>query len=189
MSAMDPEGDVHYEFENNIKGGSIPTEYIGAIDKGFQEAMVKGTMIGAPIVGVKMMIDDGAYHNVDSSDQAFRLAAIGSFRQAYGAIKKQILEPIMTVSVEGPTEFQGSIIGTLNQRRGMITGTTEEDRYCRVDAEVPMSEMFGYSTDLRSQTQGKAEFTMEFCKYGPVPNSIAEDLMKKYQEELAEAHK
>ncbi len=189
MYAMDAEGEDHYEFENSIKGGSIPTEYIGAIDKGFQAAMVKGTMIGAPIVGVKMMIDDGAYHAVDSSDQAFRTAAIGSFRQAYSKIKKQILEPIMKVSVEGPTEFQGSIIGTLNQRRGMITGTTEEGNYCRIDAEVPLSEMFGYSTDLRSQTQGKAEFTMEFAKYGPVPNSIAEDLMKKYQEELAEARK
>jgi len=191
MSAFTPEEDseVHYQFENNIKGGSIPTEYIGAIDKGFQEAMKKGTMIGAQVVNVSMMIDDGAYHAVDSSDQAFRTAAIGSFRQAYSNIKKQILEPIMKVSVEGPTEFQGSIIGTLNQRRGMITGTTEEGTYCRIDADVPLSEMFGYSTDLRSQTQGKAEFTMEFAKYGAVPNSVAEELMKNYQKELAEARK
>ena len=191
MSVFTPEedSDKHYEFENNIKGGSIPTEYIGAIDKGFKAAMEKGTMIGAPVVNVKMMIDDGSFHAVDSSDQAFRTAAIGSFRQAYAAIKKQILEPIMKVSVEGPTEFQGSIIGTLNQRRGMITGTTEEGTYCRIDAEVPLSEMFGYSTDIRSQTQGKAEFTMEFAKYGAVPQSVAEELMKKYQEELAEARK
>ena len=191
MSAFvpDEDSDEHYEFENKIKGGAIPTEYISAIDKGFQAAMEKGTMIGAPVVNVKMMIDDGAYHAVDSSDQAFRTAAIGSFRQAYSNIKKQILEPIMKVSVEGPTEFQGSIIGTLNQRRGMITGTTEEGNYCRIDADVPLSEMFGYSTDLRSQTQGKAEFTMEFAKYGAVPMSVGEELMKKYQEELAESRK
>ena len=191
MSLFTPEdeSDEHYEFINKIKGGSIPTEYIGAIDKGFKAAMEKGTMIGAPVVNVSMMIDDGAYHAVDSSDQAFRTAAIGSFREAYAAIKKQILEPIMKVSVEGPTEFQGSIIGTLNQRRGMITGTTEEGNYCRIDAEVPLSEMFGYSTDIRSQTQGKAEFTMEFAKYGAVPQSVADDLMKKYQIELAESRK
>ena len=189
MFAMEAEGEATYEFDNQIKGGSIPTEYIGAIDKGFKEAMVKGTMIGATIVGVKMMINDGSYHAVDSSDQAFKTAAIGAFREAYGKIKKQILEPIMKVSVEGPTEFQGSIIGTLNQRRGMITGTNEQDNYCCIDAEVPLSEMFGYSTDLRSQTQGKAEFSMEFAKYGPVPNSIGEELQKKYQEELAESRK
>ncbi len=189
MFAMEAEGDETYAFDNQIKGGSIPTEYIGAIDKGFKEAMVKGTMIGATIVGVKMMINDGSYHAVDSSDQAFKTAAIGAFREAYGKIKKQILEPIMKVSVEGPTEFQGSIIGTLNQRRGMITGTNEQDNYCCIDAEVPLSEMFGYSTDLRSQTQGKAEFSMEFAKYGPVPNSIGEELQKKYQLELAESRK
>ena len=183
--------DVIYFFENNIKGGAIPTEYISSVDKGFQEAMKEGSMIGAPVVNVRMMINDGSYHAVDSSDQAFRTAAIGAFREAYDKIKKQVLEPIMVVSVEGPTEFQGAIIGSLNQRRGVILGTTEEGdtKYCRVDAEVPLSMMFGYSTDIRSQTQGKAEFTMEFAKYGPVPTNIVDDLKKKYQEERAARNK
>jgi len=183
--------DLIYFFENNIKGGAIPTEYISSVDKGFAEAMKEGSMIGAPVVNVRMMINDGSYHPVDSSDQAFRTAAIGAFREAYDKIKKQVLEPIMKVSVEGPTEFQGAIIGSLNQRRGVILGTTEEGdtKYCRVDAEVPLSTMFGYSTDIRSQTQGKAEFTMEFAKYGPVPNNIVDELKKKYQEERAARNK
>jgi elongation factor G len=183
--------DLIYFFENNIKGGAIPTEYISSVDKGFQEAMKEGSMIGAPVVNVRMMINDGSYHAVDSSDQAFKTAAIGAFREAYDKIKKQVLEPIMVVSVEGPTEFQGAIIGSLNQRRGVILGTTEEaeTKYCRVEAEVPLSAMFGYSTDIRSQTQGKAEFTMEFAKYGPVPGNIVDDLKKKYQEERAARNK
>jgi elongation factor G len=199
MSFLDPGSeknpktgdDLIYFFENNVKGGVIPTEFISSVDKGFQEAMKEGSMIGAPVVNVRMMINDGSYHPVDSSDQAFRTAAIGAFRQAYEKIKKQVLEPIMKVSVEGPTEFQGSIIGSLNQRRGVIQGTTEEGatKYCRVDAEVPLSTMFGYSTDIRSQTQGKAEFTMEFAKYGPVPSNIVDELKKKYQEERAARNK
>ena len=192
-SEKDPKtgDDLIYFFENNIKGGAIPTEYISSVDKGFQEAMKEGSMIGAPVVNVRMMINDGSYHAVDSSDQAFRTAAIGAFREAYDKIKKQVLEPIMVVSVEGPTEFQGAIIGSLNQRRGVILGTTEEGdtKYCTVQAEVPLSMMFGYSTDIRSQTQGKAEFTMEFAKYGPVPSNVVDELKKKYQEERAARNK
>jgi elongation factor G len=183
--------DLIYFFENNIKGGAIPTEFISSVDKGFQEAVKEGSLIGAPVVNVRMMINDGSYHPVDSSDQAFRMAAIGAFREGYEKIKKQVLEPIMKVSVEGPTEFQGAIIGSLNQRRGVILGTTEEaeTKYCRVDADVPLSTMFGYSTDIRSQTQGKAEFTMEFAKYGPVPSNIVDELRKKYLEDRAARNK
>ncbi len=184
---MDPmevtEDGKDYEFVNEIKGGAIPTEYIPSCDKGFQTAMLKGSLIGAPVVGVKMTINDGQYHAVDSSDQAFQTAAIGAFREAYKKAKPIILEPIMKVTVEGPTEFQGNIFGTLNQRRGMIVGSTEEGNYSVVEAEVPLSEMFGYSTVLRSSTQGKAEFTMEFAKYGKVPASVTEELIKKYEDE------
>jgi len=174
-----------YEFVNLIKGGSIPNEYIPSCDKGFQEAMKKGSLIGFPVVGVKMTINDGQYHNVDSSDQAFQTAALGAFRDAYKRAKPCILEPIMKVTVEGPTEFQGNMFGSINQRRGMIIASTEEGNYCSVEAEVPLSEMFGYSTDLRSMSQGKAEFSMEFCKYGKVPKSVEDELIKAYNEEKA----
>ncbi|PID29894.1 MAG: elongation factor G [Candidatus Cloacimonadota bacterium] len=181
------EGD--YEFVNQIKGGAIPTEYIPACDKGFQAAMTKGTLIGFPIVGVKVTINDGASHSVDSSDMAFQLAAIGAFKQAYAASNPVILEPIMKVSVEGPNEFQGNIFGSINQRRGIIVSSEEEGNFCTVIAEVPLSEMFGYSTTLRSSTQGKAEFTMEFSKYGKVPKGVSDELIADYQKKLAEQKK
>ncbi|MDC7233481.1 MAG: elongation factor G [Spirochaetales bacterium] len=183
MEPLETTEEKNYEFVNQIKGGAIPTEYIPSCDKGFQTGMEKGSLIGAPVVGVKMTINDGQYHAVDSSDQAFQTAALGAFREAYKKCKPIILEPIMKVSVEGPTEFQGNIFGTLNQRRGMIVASNEEGNYSVVEAEVPLSEMFGYSTVLRSSTQGKAEFTMEFAKYGKVPTSVTEELIKKYEEE------
>ncbi|GHV43449.1 elongation factor G 2 [Spirochaetia bacterium] len=179
---MEPWDGGDYEFVDSIKGGSIPNEYIPSCDKGFKEAVKKGSLIGFPIVNIRCVINDGASHPVDSSDIAFQLAAIGAFREAYGKAKPCILEPIMKVSVEGPTEFQGNIFGSLNQRRGIISASTEDGTFSRVEAEVPLSEMFGYSTILRSLTQGKAEFTMEFEKYGKVPASISEALIKEYEE-------
>ena len=172
-----------YEFVDNIVGGVIPREFIGSCDKGFQKSLEKGSLCGATITGVRCVINDGAYHAVDSSDIAFQLAAIGAFKEAYLKAKPTILEPIMKVAVEGPNEFQGSIMGSINQRRGMIIGTTEEGTYSVVEAEVPLSEMFGYSTTLRSLTQGKAEFTMEFATFKPVPKGVSEQLVKAYQEE------
>jgi len=179
---MEPNADKNYEFVDNIKGGVIPNEYIPSCDKGFKQCVPKGKIIGFPIVGVKLTIDDGSFHPVDSSDIAFQQAAIGAFWQAVEKAKPEILEPIMKVSVEGPTEFQGNILGSINQRRGIIMSTTEEQNFTRVDAEVPLSEMFGYSTVLRSLTQGKAEFTMEFSKYAKVPNALADELKKKFEE-------
>ena len=176
---MEPNQENDYEFIDNIKGGVIPNEYIPSCDKGFKACLHKGKIIGFPIVGIKITIDDGNSHAVDSSDIAFQQAAIGGFWQAYERAKPEILEPIMKVSVEGPTEFQGNILSSMNQRRGLIISTTEESNFTRVDGEVPLSEMFGYSTVLRSLTQGKAEFTMEFLKYGKVPASIAEQLKKE----------
>jgi len=180
--SMEVLSEGEYEFVNKIKGGVIPTEYIPACDKGFQQALKKGSLIGFPIVGVKMTIVDGQFHAVDSSDMAFQLAAIGAFREAYAKANPVILEPIMKVTVEGPAEFQGNILGSVNQRRGMITDSKEEGNFTIVEAEVPLSEMFGYSTILRSLTQGKAEFSMEFLKYGKVPNSVSDELKKKYNE-------
>ena len=182
VANSDEEPAADYEFVDEIKGGAIPTEYIPSCDKGFQSAMKKGTQVGFPVIGVKVCINDGAWHPVDSSDMAFQTAAIGAFREAFEKAKPCILEPIMKVEVEGPSEFQGNIFGSINQRRGMIISSTEDNNQCQVVAEVPLSEMFGYSTVLRSLTQGKAEFTMEVARYGKVPSSVSEELKKAYQE-------
>ncbi|MBV5307551.1 MAG: elongation factor G [Desulfobulbaceae bacterium] len=178
---MEPLEEGEYEFVDAIVGGVIPREFISSCDKGFQKSLVKGALCGSAVTGVRCVINDGAYHNVDSSDVAFQLAAIGAFKDGYMKAKPVIMEPIMKVSVEGPTEFQGSIMGSINQRRGMIIGTMEEGQYTVVEADVPLSEMFGYSTILRSLTQGKAEFTMEFSAFKQVPKLVNDELIKKYQ--------
>ena len=179
---LEPLEGKDYEFVDAIKGGAIPNEFIPSCDKGFKASMTKGALIGFPIVGIKATINDGQSHPVDSSDIAFQQAAIGGFREAYLKAKPVILEPIMKVSIEGPIEFQGNIFAVINQRRGIIISSTEDGNFSRVDAEVPLSEMFGFSTVLRSLTQGKAEFSMEFEKYGKVPMSVAETLIKEYEE-------
>ncbi len=171
-----------FEFIDMIKGGVIPSEYIPSCEKGFTTAVKKGAQLGFPVVGVRCVINDGAFHPVDSSDQAFQTAALGAFREVYEKAKPVILEPVMKVSVEGPAEFQGNIFGSINQRRGIIVSSTEDGVNCVVDAEVPLSEMFGYSTVLRSLTQGKAEFTMELAKYSRVPTGVGEELKRAYQE-------
>jgi len=180
---MEPMDEGEYEFVDQIVGGSVPREFISSCDKGFQKSLAKGALAGAPVTGVRVAINDGASHAVDSSDIAFQLAAIGAFKEGYMKAKPVILEPIMKVAVEGPTEFQGGIMGSLNQRRGIIVGTVEEANYTSVESEVPLSEMFGYSTVLRSLTQGKAEFTMEFATYRQVPKSVSEEIIKKFQAE------
>jgi len=179
---FEPTSEAEYLFESQVKGGAIPNEYIPSCDKGFREAVKKGTLIGFPVVGVKAVVNDGASHPVDSSDMAFSTAALMAFRETYQKAKPIILEPIMKVAVEGPTEFQGNIFGSVNQRRGVIVSSTEDGQFCSVVAEVPLSEMFGYSTVLRSMSQGKAEFTMEFEKYTKVPESVAAQLKKDYEE-------
>ncbi len=181
LEPIPSEEGKNYEFVDKIVGGSIPREYIGSCDKGFRSCLDRGSLIGFPIIGVRAVINDGAYHDVDSSDMAFQIGARYAFRQGFSKAAPIILEPIMKVDVEGPAEFQGAILASINQRRGMILNTTEEGGYCKVEAEVPLADMFGYSTVLRSSTQGKAEFAMEFAKYAPVPRNVAEELMKKYK--------
>jgi elongation factor G len=175
--------EVSYKFNNNVVGGRIPREFIPGCEKGFQEQLAKGPLIGFPIVNVEVDLDDGAYHDVDSSEMAFRICAMAAMRQAYENAAPTALEPIMKVEVSAPEEFQGSVLGQINQRRGIIQGTTSEQGFAITQSEVPLSEMFGYSTDLRSATQGKGEFTMEFSRYAPVPRNIQEELAKKYQEQ------
>ncbi len=174
-----------YEFVNKIVGGAIPREFIQACDKGFQEAVKEGRLIGFPIVGIKALINDGDYHDVDSSEQAFKTATLMAFRQAYANAGPIVLEPVMTLETSAPEEFQGTVMGQINQRRGVIQTSETNEGYVTVEAEAPLAEMFGYATDLRSATQGKGEFTMEFKKYKPVPRNIQEELIKKYEEKKA----
>lgn len=179
---MEPVENEEFIFDNQIVGGAIPTEYIPSCEKGFRSSLEKGPLLGFPVTGIKITINDGQSHPVDSSDMAFQAAARGAFKEGYLKAKPIILEPIMKVAVETPTEFQGAVMGSLNQRRGMILGTQDEGDICTIEAEVPLSEMFGYSTVLRSSTQGKAQFTMEFATYRPVPKNIADELIKKAAE-------
>jgi elongation factor G len=181
------EGD--FEFNDEIRGGSIPREFIPSCEKGFKSMLQKSPRLGVPVVGVRVTINDGQSHAVDSSDIAFQEAARGAFRDFFPRARPKILEPIMKLSVEGPAEFSGNILSTIMQRRGVVIGSTEEDGMCRVDAEVPLAEMFGYSTPLRSSTQGKAEFTMEFAKYAETPSNITEELLAKAAKARAEAAK
>ncbi len=181
--------DQPFEFVDQVTGGSIPREFISACEKGFASMLPKGMVIHAAVTGVRVVVNDGASHAVDSSDIAFQEAARGAWREAYPKAHPQILEPLMKVAIEGPAEFQGGVVGILMQRRGIIIGTTESDGFCRVEAEVPLAEMFGFSTVLRSATQGKAEFTMEFSRYTPTPGAISEELIKKHKEELAKKAK
>ena len=179
---LEPVEDKDYEFVNMIKGGAIPTEYIPSCDKGFKEAVKKGSLIGFPIVGVRVTINDGQYHPVDSSDMAFQSAAIGAFREGYKKAEPTILEPLMKVSVDVPQEFQGNVFSLINQRRGVIISSTEENSNANVEAEVPLSEMFGFASILRSSTQGKGSFSMEFEKYSRCPKNIMETLIAEYEE-------
>ncbi|MCA1794136.1 MAG: elongation factor G [Desulfotignum sp.] len=175
--------DEEFEFVNKITGGRIPTQYIPACEKGFLACMHKGPKLEFPVTGIRITIDDGAYHAVDSSEMAFQAAARGAFLEAYGKARPVIKEPIMKVVIETPNEFQGSCMGLINQRRGIIQGSQEEGVMSVIESQVPLSEMFGFSTILRSATQGKAQFTMEFSSYKQVPQSIAEEIIKQKQEE------
>ena len=177
---LEPYSEGDYLFVDKIRGGVIPKDFIPSCDKGFRACLPKGGLIGFPIIGVKLTINDGNTHPVDSSDLAFQNAAIGAFREAYAKARPEILEPIMRVAVEGPTTFQGNVFASINQRRGIIISTIENGSFSRVEGEVPLSEMFDYSTTLRSITQGKAEFTMEFIRYSRVPTGIAEKLKEEH---------
>ena len=168
-----------YEFVNAIKGGVVPREYIPAVDKGVQEAMQGGVLAGYPVEDVKVTLYDGSYHDVDSSEMAFKLAASMCFKEGARKANPIILEPIMKVEVEVPEEFMGDVIGDLNRRRGQINAMDERAGNKIVDAFVPLSEMFGYSTDLRSSTQGRATYSMEFDHYEEVPKNVAEEIIKK----------
>jgi elongation factor G len=168
-----------YSFVNGIVGGSIPREYIPAVDKGIQEACQTGVIAGYPVVDVKITLFDGSYHDVDSSEMAFKIAGSMGFKEGFRRAKPVLLEPIMKVEVVTPEEYSGDVIGDLNRRRGQILGMDETPSGKGITAEVPLSEMFGYATTVRSMSQGRATFTMEFAKYTEVPPNIADGIIKK----------
>ena len=184
---IEPAPEDEFVFVNEIKGGAIPTQYISSCEKGFRQCLAKGPKMEYPVTGVKVLIDDGASHSVDSSEMAFQAAAKGAFLEVYNRAKPVIHEPIMKVVVETPTDFQGPVMGSLNQRRGIIIGAQDEGPFSIIEAQVPLSEMFGYSTVIRSLTQGQAQFTMEFDIYKQVPKLVGETLEKEYQEKKKEA--
>jgi elongation factor G len=177
LEPLDP--DSEYEFVNEIVGGTIPKEFIPAVDKGVQQQMKNGCLAGYPLLAMKVTLIDGSFHDVDSSEMAFKIA--GSMALKKGALKADaaLLEPMMKVEVVSPEEYMGDVMGDLNRRRGMVQGMEDSSMGKVINAEVPLSEMFGYSTDLRSATQGRATYTMEFDKYAVVPNNIAEGIINR----------
>jgi elongation factor G len=173
------EAGTGYEFVNEIVGGVVPREYIPAVDKGVQEAMGNGVIAGYPVVDVKVTLYDGSYHDVDSSEMAFKIAGSMCFKEGVQKAKPVLLEPMMKVEVTTPEEYMGDVMGDLNSRRGIVQGMDDSPAGRQIKAEVPLSEMFGYATDLRSATQGRANYSMEFSKYSEVPASIADAVIKK----------
>ncbi len=184
---IEPVATEDFVFENKIAGGKIPSQFIASCEKGFRQCLGKGPKMGFPVTGIKIVINDGASHSVDSSEMAFQAAARGAFLEGYARAGAVIHEPIMKVVVETPAEFQGSVMGLLNQRRGMIISCQDEGTLCAIEAQVPLAEMFGFSTVLRSSTQGRAQFTMEFVKYKQAPQSIVEELIEQAAKEKKNA--
>jgi elongation factor G len=184
IEPMEANSEDTYEFVDLIKGGNIPSEYIPAVDKGCQDVMNDGPLAAFPVVGIRVNLRDGKYHDVDSSDMAFRIAARNAMRTAIRKANPKILEPMMKVEVETPEEYQGSVIGDLSSRRGIIGTMEARGEVHVVNATVPLAEMFGYSTALRSLTAGKATYSMEFEKFEPAPNNVAEVVMKERAEKL-----
>ncbi|QTF06877.1 elongation factor G [Brenneria izadpanahii] len=177
MYPLEP-GGAGYEFVNEIKGGVIPGEYIPAVDKGIQEQLKSGPLAGYPVVDLGVRLHFGSYHDVDSSELAFKLAASIAFKEAFKRAKPVLLEPVMKVEVETPEDYMGDVIGDLNRRRGIIEGMEDTATGKTIRAQVPLSEMFGYATDLRSQTQGRASYSMEFLKYAEAPNNVAQAVIE-----------
>jgi elongation factor G len=183
MVPLPPDSPEPYIFENEVTGGRIPNEFIPSVDKGFRRALAKGPIAGYEVIGVKMVLQDGSYHDVDSSDLAFQICGFDAFRETFRKAEPVLLEPIMKVEVEVPTEFQGPVTGGISSKRGVILGSEGRSDFAVIEAEVPLSEMFGYSNDLRSMTQGKGTFSMEFLKYQRMPTRLQEELVKKSQQD------
>jgi elongation factor G len=187
LEPLPEDSPEQFVFENKVTGGRIPSEYIPSVEKGYRDSLAKGPIAGFEVLGVKMILEDGSYHDVDSSDMAFQICARDCFRETFRKADPVLLEPIMKVEIETPIEFQGPVTGTVSQKRGVVLGTEDRGGFAVIEGEIPLSEMFGYSNDLRSMTQGKGSFSMEFLKYQKLPARLQEEVVKKAQLEKANA--
>ena len=187
LDVLPEDAEEPFLFEEHIVGGRIPKQYIPAIEKGFRAELAKGPLAGYPVVGLHVVIEDGSYHDVDSSDLAFQTCAQTAMRETFPKTKPILLEPVMKLEIECPTPFQGSVVGDLTTRRGMVTATETVGAGARIEGEVPLAETFGYATDLRSVTQGQGTFTMEFARYRRVPPSIEREVIAERKRELLAA--
>ena len=183
VGVFESSGEDDNVFVDEIKGGVIPHNFMQGCEKGFKSALVKGALTGFPIIGTRITLNDGHFHPVDSSMLAFEIAVRSAFRQIYSNSNIRILEPVMKLSIETPSEFRSNIIALINQRRGLIVETIIEDDFTKVEAEIPLSETFGFATVLRSASQGKSDFSMEFYKYKELPLQLAEELIKNLEED------
>ncbi len=187
VGQLQPLGEEHEEsflFEENVTGGRIPKQYLPAVEKGFLQGIPKGPVAGYPVVGLHVIVDDGSYHDVDSSEMAFKTCARTAMRETFPQTHPVLLEPVMKIEIECPAEFQGPVVGDLTSRRGMVTATEVTVPVSRVEGEVPLAETFGYSTDLRSMTQGQGTFTLEFARYRRLPPSIEREIIAQRKEEM-----
>lgn len=185
LSPMDPEGEKTFEFEDHVTGGRIPKQFIPPVEKGFRDSMFKGPLAEFPVVGVKIDLEDGSYHDVDSSERAFYIAACDCFRETMRSSNPMLLEPIMKCDVECPEDYQGSVVGDIIARRGLVNNTDARDGISYITAEVPLANTFGYATDLRSMTKGQGTFAMELARYASVPRSLQDDIINERKKQLA----
>ena len=177
LGVLPDDAEETFLFEENVKGGRIPKEYIPAVEKGFRKGILKGPVAGFPVVGLHVILDDGSYHDVDSSELAFQTCALTAMRETFRKTKPALLEPVMKIEIECPSQFQGTVVGNLTARRGIIASTEMLGPITRIIGEVPLAETFGYATDLRSLTQGQGTFTLEFARYKRLPTSLAEEVI------------
>jgi elongation factor G len=188
LSPIESDSEDSFEFEDHIVGGRIPKQYIPAVEKGFRDSLNKGPLAEYPVVGTRIDLDDGSYHEVDSSEKAFYTAAQGCFREYFKQAGPKLLEPIMNVEIECPESFQGTVVGDVIKRRGIMNSNDIVEGNSVICAEIPLAETFGYATDLRSLTQGQGSFTMELASYKQVPASIQGEIIEaKKKEQLVGA--
>jgi elongation factor G len=185
LSPIPSEGEAAFEFEEHIVGGRIPKQFVPPVEKGFRDSLGKGPLAEFPVVGVRIDLNDGSYHDVDSSERAFYICACDCFRQTMREAKPVLLEPIMKVEIECPENFNGSVVGDVISRRGLVTQTDARDGISYISCELPLAETFGYSTDLRSMTQGRGTFTMELATYRKTPMSVQEEVIAEKKRQLA----
>jgi elongation factor G len=185
LEVLPPDSEETFVFEDDVTGGRVTKQYIPAVEKGFRKSIHKGPLASYPVVGLQVILEDGSYHEVDSSDMAFQICAQTAMRETFPKTKPVLLEPVMKIEIECPSQFQGIVVGDLNSRRGLVLSTEVVGPVARIEGEVPLATTFGYSTDLRSMTQGQGTFTLEFLRYKPLPASLEREVIAERKAMLA----